>query len=74
MFGATWETSFALVEDKLMFTILVASCDDGNKNQDETGVDCGGSICTQRCDLNQVCSNNSDCSNGNCYIAVNICQ
>ncbi|CAF1327644.1 unnamed protein product [Adineta ricciae] len=52
----------------------VASCDDGNKNQDETGIDCGGSICTRRCDLNQACSNNSDCSNGNCYVSLKICQ
>ncbi|CAF1472434.1 unnamed protein product [Adineta ricciae] len=54
--------------------ILVQSCNDGNQNQDETGVDCGGFVCEARCDLNQVCSNNSDCSNGNCHISSKLCQ
>jgi hypothetical protein len=45
--------------------VAVESCLDLIQNQDETDVDCGGSICAS-CALEKSCSIASDCSNGNC--------
>ena len=50
-------------------SIILDSCDDGVKNQDETDVDCGGV-----CDACQTCSDgilnqdeiNVDCGGSNC--------
>ncbi len=42
-----------------------ASCSDGEKNQDETDVDCGGSIC-RACATGKACATNADCSQGAC--------
>lgn len=44
-----------------------ASCDDVVQNQDETDVDCGGSICPA-CGLGLGCLASSDCTSGNCDI------
>jgi hypothetical protein len=54
--------------------LLEPSCDDGNKNQDETDVDCGGSNCTEKCAINKNCSTNADCKNNNCHQSVKQCQ
>ena len=39
-----------------------ASCTDRLKNQDETGIDCGGTKCTA-CDIGGGCTTSSDCAN-----------
>ncbi|CAF3872679.1 unnamed protein product, partial [Adineta steineri] len=51
-----------------------SSCSDGNQNQDETGIDCGGTVCAARCGLNQTCAKNADCTNGNCHQTKQTCQ
>ncbi len=45
--------------------ILDPTCVDGVKNQDETDVDCGGSVCST-CALNKKCGFDDDCSSGYC--------
>lgn len=42
-----------------------ARCDDGEQNQDETDVDCGGS-CGATCDNGAMCSDDSDCASSDC--------
>ncbi|UJR18162.1 hypothetical protein I4U23_005062 [Adineta vaga] len=58
-------------------TIPAPTCNDSIRNQDETAVDCGGSTC-KKCDLNQICQVNRDCSNGYCpsttKIFINPCS
>ena len=46
------------------FISVGPTCDDGVQNQDETGVDCGGS-CPVACD-GEGCVNGSDCISGVC--------
>ncbi len=43
----------------------VPSCVDGQKNGDETGLDCGGT-CPQKCTANQGCTIASDCESARC--------
>jgi hypothetical protein len=45
---------------------IVQTCTDGIKNQDETDIDCGGSICSSRCEDNKNCNVNSDCVSDFC--------
>jgi hypothetical protein len=52
---------FEIVEKK---TEIKPSCNDGIKNQDETGIDCGGSC--NPCDNNEPCIKNSDCKSNEC--------
>ncbi|WAS94274.1 fibrinogen-like YCDxxxxGGGW domain-containing protein [Nannocystis punicea] len=40
-------------------------CADGEKNNEETDVDCGGGTCGP-CDSDAACVDNSDCKSGNC--------
>lgn len=40
--------------------MVVDTCDDGEVNQDETDIDCGGSIC-EPCAEGQSCGGSSDC-------------
>jgi hypothetical protein len=47
-------------------------CTDNIKNQDETDIDCGGVICSARCDNGESCSVDSDCLSG--YCSGGICQ
>lgn len=46
------------------------SCQDSAKNQDETGVDCGGPTCrgaqAKKCPVNQGCGVDADCASGFC--------
>jgi hypothetical protein len=44
----------------------MASCSDGRRNGDETGVDCGGPTCTARCPDLGRCSISSDCASRVC--------
>ncbi len=56
-----------------MLNVCVApSCQDGKKNQDETGIDCGGNTCTARCGPGQGCLFSTDCQSGVC--TNNVCQ
>ncbi|CAF1524150.1 unnamed protein product [Adineta ricciae] len=55
-------------------TCTVQVCDDGNKNQDETDIDCGGSTCGSTCIVGQACVYNSDCKNGNCNNTLKKCS
>ena len=53
------------------------TCTDGAKNQDETGLDCGGPTCrgvqSKKCPDNQGCAASADCSSGFCSSA-NFCS
>ena len=42
----------------------VDSCFDGHKDDDESGIDCGGTTCTARCGQGQSCSTDADCQTG----------
>ena len=46
-------------------TSLAPTCSDGIKNQDETDVDCGGTICSS-CVDGATCNVASDCTSGHC--------
>ncbi|CAF3697790.1 unnamed protein product [Adineta steineri] len=50
------------------------SCTDGVKNQDETDVDCGGTICSKKCHPRKGCSKHTDCIIPNCNPKSNTCQ
>ena len=43
---------------------ICVSCDDLAQNGDETGVDCGGNVCSTRCLGGQGCVSPSDCATG----------
>lgn len=49
---------------------VVASCNDGKRDQGETGIDCGGNVtslgCTTRCSAGQGCLVATDCESGVC--------
>ncbi|RLE38926.1 hypothetical protein DRJ17_02405, partial [Candidatus Woesearchaeota archaeon] len=40
------------------------TCSDGIQNQDETGIDCGGDICPDRCPGGEGCYDDTDCETG----------
>lgn len=52
------------------FAYVAPTCTDAWRNQDETDVDCGGTICGP-CNVGQICVNNGDCGSG--YCAGGIC-
>ena len=45
--------------------LLKATCSDGIKNQDETDVDCGGSVC-DKCADEKACQKDEDCASNRC--------
>ena len=49
-------------------TTMVASptCDDGKRNGDETGIDCGMAACSKACPPKQGCASAVDCDGGAC--------
>ena len=49
---------------------VCVSCADKHKNGDETGLDCGGSVCNG-CADGLACTQNSDCSSRSCF--GNVC-
>jgi len=49
------------------------SCTDGTRNQDETDVDCGGSLCGA-CAIGDDCLSDSDCDTGLCDDETSTCQ
>ncbi|MFH1649285.1 MAG: hypothetical protein ABIA93_01930 [Candidatus Woesearchaeota archaeon] len=52
-------------------SFVCITCEDGLKNGNETGIDCGGPLCGD-CPLGQGCIGNGDCAAGLCV--QNICQ
>ncbi|RVU46829.1 hypothetical protein EA187_06760 [Lujinxingia sediminis] len=46
-----------------------SSCDDGEQNGQESGVDCGGPACAT-CELGESCGTSSDCASGFCTAGV----
>ena len=44
---------------------MPAACNDGERNGDETDVDCGGPSCKQ-CVIGNACRTSSDCASGDC--------
>ncbi len=48
----------------------VYDCFNGVKDGNETGVDCGGSDCVNRCALDNLCLVGSDCVTGTCSLGV----
>jgi len=67
-------------DNELVRVVVTASCSslqtqshchDGQQNQDETDVDCGGEACP-RCEQGASCSSNPDCIFGYCKLGV--CQ
>ncbi len=50
------------------------TCTDGIKNQGETDVDCGGSLCPTRCAGGRSCSDDSDCASKLCGAAGTLAQ
>lgn len=55
--------------DETTTTAPAATCDDGEKNQDESDVDCGGMVCGP-CPDAGACAQNSDCANNSCINGV----
>jgi plastocyanin len=57
----------------------VPNCMDGVQNQDETGIDCGGAICSANCPAGQGCVVSADCIDdmchaGTCFATINGCD
>ncbi len=52
----------------------VPSCQDTFQNQDETDADCGGNICSKRCNDGAKCFMNSDCFGSYCNPAKKCCK
>ncbi len=50
-------------------TCVPASCVDGQKDGDETDVDCGGG-CGTTCEIDQTCASSKDCAEGTCEAGV----
>jgi hypothetical protein len=46
-----------------------ASCGDGTQNDGETGLDCGGLVCSP-CPNSEGCIDNADCQSGYCDVGV----
>jgi len=52
---------------------LAAAYDDGIKNKDETGIDCGGGAPT-KCPPGQGCAADVDCANTRCNVGTLVCD
>lgn len=48
-------------------------CANGVQDGDETGTDCGGTTCPDRCPLDAGCGTGSDCDSGICNAVTNSC-
>ncbi|MFC1801190.1 right-handed parallel beta-helix repeat-containing protein [Nanoarchaeota archaeon] len=44
----------------------ISTCSDNSQNQDETDVDCGGTVCSP-CDQDKTCQQDSDCQTSHCF-------
>mmetsp|Transcript_15303 Transcript_15303/g.38981 ORF Transcript_15303/g.38981 Transcript_15303/m.38981 type:complete len:1028 (+) Transcript_15303:199-3282(+) len=49
---------------------VTETCSDGIKNNFETDVDCGGSVCAARCAAGSMCVASADCSNSCCHLGT----
>ena len=58
-----------LIPDMLIPDLPPPSCTDKIKNQDETGVDCGGTKCS-KCAPGGGCKVGSDCAQKKCYMGI----
>ena len=45
---------------------ICTSCFNGLRDGAETGVDCGGAVCAQKCEVGGACRSDSDCMTGKC--------
>lgn len=50
----------------------VPTCSNGNKDADETDIDCGG-VCTQDCDIGEKCLVSGDCQSSYCDSSILVC-
>ncbi|MFW6242909.1 MAG: hypothetical protein ACOC2W_02010, partial [bacterium] len=64
-------TDNCVLNDENERRCISPTCDDGIKNQDETGVDCGGDIC-ESCKGDEDCLVDGDCKSNKC--TDNICE
>ena len=55
-------------------TCKAAAHDDGLKNLDETGIDCGGPTAPNRCPPGQGCGNDTDCAGTRCNLGTLKCN
>ena len=61
--------------DTVQKKCLPAAHDDGIKNLDETGIDCGGPTATvTRCPTGEACAATSDCGTSRCNAATQVCD
>ncbi len=58
--------------DQSTQTCAAPTCDDGVRNADETGVDCGGPNC-DACENGQGCADDSDCTSSVCDEDASVC-
>jgi len=68
-FGAPWTGGLANVVTLPDSEPGAPTCTDGAANGEETGVDCGGSVCPA-CGLGMPCVVDSDCTSGACSSGV----
>ncbi len=61
---------FRIYKNKIFLFKALPTCTDNIQNQDETDIDCGGTICTDRCSINQTCLITSDCNNATCVMGT----
>lgn len=55
---------------KVVGVCLAPTCSDVTANQDESGIDCGGAVCTTRCAAGQACIAGTDCTSTRCENAL----
>jgi hypothetical protein len=49
---------------------VASTCNDGQKDNTESDVDCGGSVCGATCAAGKICNANPDCATGFCNFNV----
>ena len=68
--GSAMLTLVAGAHNEVHVTLTgAASCTDGTRNQDETGIDCGGAVCPP-CANGQMCNSTKDCAAGVCAMSL----
>jgi hypothetical protein len=71
-------TSMPMKYELFIMFVLVSTCTDNVKNQNETDTDCGGSMCP-KCLNNKMCNTSSDCvsavcNTGTCKGNISFCK
>ena len=61
-------TFFEKTASYALYLIIADQCSDGNKDTDETDVDCGNACVVQnkKCDVTMICKADTDCISGAC--------